>query len=173
VTPTPRLGRRADRQRYVVGFAFDAYRRRVALIQKFRAPAGAEEMIGLWNGLGGKVRPRESYLEAMRREFHQEAGVIIADWTLVAIIEGNDYRIHVFATIAQGANWRKILTKDSSPTDETVKRWSVRRALTDHVSTATGWEPLLYPDVPMLLALALNADRWNPARAVLIDRRSI
>lgn len=42
---------------YVVGFAFDANRRHVVLIQKGRGP---EELIGKLNGVGGKIEAGES-----------------------------------------------------------------------------------------------------------------
>ena len=32
---------------------------------------------GKWNGLGGKLDPDESPLEAARREFHEEAGILL------------------------------------------------------------------------------------------------
>jgi 8-oxo-dGTP diphosphatase len=34
---------------------------------------------GKWNGLGGKCEADESPLEAARREFHEEAGLLLAD----------------------------------------------------------------------------------------------
>lgn len=59
-------------QAYVVGFAFD-YLRRVWLIRKNRP----EWQAGKLNGIGGKIEPNETSIEAMSREFMEEAGVLV------------------------------------------------------------------------------------------------
>lgn len=57
--------------KYVVGFMFDATMTSVALIQK-QKPAW---QAGLLNGIGGKIEAGETPLEAMEREFDEEAGM--------------------------------------------------------------------------------------------------
>ena len=62
---------------YVLGFLFSSNGSHVALIEKKHPLWQA----GKWNGIGGKVKEKgESLRDAMRREFHEEAGVLISDW---------------------------------------------------------------------------------------------
>lgn len=63
--------------RYVVGFAFDLTRKSVALIKKIKGPSC---VIGLLNGIGGKIDGNESPEIAMAREFYEETGVSIHEW---------------------------------------------------------------------------------------------
>jgi 8-oxo-dGTP diphosphatase len=58
---------------YVVGYCFNEDFSEVALIEK-RKPAW---QAGKLNGIGGKVEPGENIVEAMAREFEEEAGVYI------------------------------------------------------------------------------------------------
>lgn len=80
-------------QDYVVGLAFDR-NARVALIRKNR-PAWQE---GLYNGIGGKVEPGEKPLIAMRREFLEETGLLVADWNKVVVVDYGADRVHFYRT---------------------------------------------------------------------------
>jgi 8-oxo-dGTP diphosphatase len=73
-------------QEYVAGFLFSPDRSRVLLIRK-RRPAW---QAGKLNGLGGKVEPGETPIEAMRREFREEAGVDVPQWQHVLTLSGAD-----------------------------------------------------------------------------------
>src|SRR4051794_35548662 len=73
-------------QQYVCGFLFSRDRTRVLLIRK-RRPAW---QAGKLNGLGGKIEPGETALDAMRREFREEAGVALAEWHHVLTLSGAD-----------------------------------------------------------------------------------
>lgn len=80
---------------YVVGFAFSSDQSQVILIQKHK-PSWQK---GRLNGLGGKIEPGESSLQAMIREFNEEAGVHIPNWTEYATIsKPRSHRIHFFKT---------------------------------------------------------------------------
>lgn len=68
------------------GFLFSRDRSRVLLIRK-RRPAW---QAGKLNGLGGKIEPGETALQAMRREFREEAGVDLAEWQHVLTLSGAD-----------------------------------------------------------------------------------
>lgn len=57
---------------YVLGFLFDREGELVWLIKKSRGPAN---LIGKYNGIGGKVESGETPEEAMHREGKEEAGV--------------------------------------------------------------------------------------------------
>ena len=76
----------ANVQEYVCGFLFSPDRTRVLLIRKNRPAWQA----GKLNGLGGKIEPGETPLEAMRREFREEAGAEVADWQHVLTLSGAD-----------------------------------------------------------------------------------
>jgi len=83
------------RKRYVLGFLFEQDLSSVVLIQK-QKPA--------WqafcrNGVGGEIKPDESELEAMVREFNEEAGVIIDrdKWTLFCEMGGRGWVVYCFA----------------------------------------------------------------------------
>lgn len=56
--------------RYVLGFMFSG--QSVALVKKAK-PAWQE---GKWNGIGGKIEPGENSIDAMVREFNEEARVL-------------------------------------------------------------------------------------------------
>ncbi len=85
---------------YVLGFAFDMAKRHVALIQKNR-PAWQN---GLWNGIGGKIEPKELAVEAMSREFSEETGVVVPSdsWRLFLTMNSscfsdNRWTIHCYS----------------------------------------------------------------------------
>jgi len=78
--------------RYVVGFLFDGPAKYVALIRK-QKPAW---QAGKLNGIGGKIEPGETPLQAMEREFAEEAGVADLRWQATAVIQGGSFELHVF-----------------------------------------------------------------------------
>jgi hypothetical protein len=66
------------KQEYVLGFVFDKALKRVLLIKKNKSPKGmGNKMIGLLNGLGGKVEVSESFHHAISREVKEEADLYI------------------------------------------------------------------------------------------------
>jgi len=83
------------KQEYVNGFLFfkrDGFDK-VLLILKNRPKWQA----GCFNGIGGKVEPGELHIDAMRREFWEEAGVetnIL--WREFGVVEGVDYRVFYY-----------------------------------------------------------------------------
>ena len=83
---------------YVMGFAFNLDKTKVAMIFKNRGP---EEVRGKWNGLGGHVERNESPLMAMQREFKEEGGVWIEKWDLVSVYwsKGRDFRINFYMAV--------------------------------------------------------------------------
>lgn len=79
-----------------LAFIFNQSLDRVILIQKQR-PSWQK---GLWNGLGGKVEPRENLLECVKREVHEESGLDIsqASWYQMADMSSQTWRVGVLAT---------------------------------------------------------------------------
>lgn len=156
-----RLGAEEDRTRYVVGFAFNIDRTRVALIEKTHGPVGAD-MEGTLNGLGGECRSRESYDRAMVREFLEEGGALFDGWRRFAIIDGPGYRVICYTVTLSDAEWRLIRTGKRSKTDEIVRKVSHRRAVTDKGPHG----------MAALVAIARDPGLWR-TRCVHIDRRSL
>jgi 8-oxo-dGTP pyrophosphatase MutT (NUDIX family) len=72
---------------YVCGFLFRQDGDEVALIEKRTGP---KHLHGYLNGIGGKIEPNERHLHAMQREFREETGALVFDWTRFATLEGTD-----------------------------------------------------------------------------------
>ncbi len=81
--------------KYVVGLMFDQSGTRVVLMRKTHP----EWQAGRLNGIGGKIEPGETAVQAMIREFEEEAGVWTeaADWRSICILRGTDFSCEVFA----------------------------------------------------------------------------
>lgn len=77
---------------YVLGFSCTADK--VILISKARPAWQA----GLLNGVGGKIEAGEDSLEAMVREYREEAGVETDEesWTSFGRISGKDFSVDLF-----------------------------------------------------------------------------
>lgn len=83
------------RMQYVVGLCFDPTYNMVAMVLKRSGPPC---VIGNWNGVGGKIDPGETPVQAMAREFREETGVQVPeeDWNQFAVLNANDYDLHFF-----------------------------------------------------------------------------
>lgn len=77
---------------YVAGFLFSSDFERVVLIEKQKP----DWQKGLLNGVGGKIEPGETPEEAMRREFMEETGMDVEDWTEYTTLGGEGWRVHFF-----------------------------------------------------------------------------
>ena len=103
-------------QSYVCGFLFSPTWERVLLIRKEK-PAWQKNRL---NGIGGKIEPGETALEAMTREFEEETGLAIPNtWEAFEIISGDDFIVNFFFT-------RSAFISDAiSTTDEKVEEYLV------------------------------------------------
>ncbi len=79
-----------ERQRYVVGFLF--FGPNVVLLKKNRLQWQA----GLLNGVGGKIEPPETPLQAMDRKCTEEIGLSGISWNHFADLVGDDFVVHAF-----------------------------------------------------------------------------
>lgn len=120
---------------YCVGLLFDDDMEIVVTIEKTRGPA---IVVGKLNGVGGKVEFGESPLQAMMREFEEEAGVLIEDWHEFCVMPtaGRDVAIVHFFYATDSAAVSQCYTK----TDEEIKVLSVNRVkLSGNLMTNLQW----------------------------------
>ena len=100
---------------YCLGFAFSRDLTRVLLIRKLRPAWQA----GRLNGIGGKLEPGETALEAMRRECREETGLNIEDWDYFATIQSSEFTVSCFRTCTDDIFHAQSLT-DEQVKDEAV-----------------------------------------------------
>lgn len=122
------------RTRFVLGFLFSEDGTRIAVINKNRPAWQA----GAINGLGGKIEAGEKPLDAMNREFREEAGVFVGLWDRFAELYGTDFEVVVFRAFSDAC-----LHRVSTVGDERVEVMPIRDALaTRHISNLSWLLPL-------------------------------
>jgi 8-oxo-dGTP diphosphatase len=135
---------------YVAGFLFRKSNQEVALIQK-KKPAW---QLGCLNGIGGKVENGETAYQAMRREFAEEAGVLLQNWREVAVLtcDNGNARIHFFANL----DGEDIVLQ--SLTDEKVEWVKVSQVVDSRilVELENGDLAPVLPNLRWLIPLALD-----------------
>jgi len=124
-----------EMKRWVVGFLFNGGQ--VALVAKTHP----EWQAGKLNGVGGKVEGDETPLDAMRREFMEEAGAPVEDWREFAVLNVEAGAIHFFCS--HGACELKSLTEE-------IVGW--------HPLSDLGTLPVI-PNLRWLIPLALDAEK--------------
>lgn len=129
--------------RYSCGFLFDNTLTLVVLIEKNRP----EWMRGLYNGVGGHIEEGETPLEAMKREFSEEAGLEIDSWIPYCILTSDKSEINFFYSIIDGEEIAKVRTL----TDEEVGIFSIEQVKVSALPIV----PNLAWDIPMAL-MSLN-----------------
>jgi 8-oxo-dGTP diphosphatase len=79
---------------YVLGFLFDKKKQQVILIKKTE-PNWQKNLL---NGIGGKIEPNETPVDAMVREFKEETDIITSyqDWKYYAQLTSNHFNVWVF-----------------------------------------------------------------------------
>lgn len=102
----------ADKILYVAGFMFSPDFENVILIEKKKP----EWQKGKYNGIGGKIEQGETPIDAMVREFEEEAGIKTtpSDWKSLCIIGTDEYSVSFFYCTHK--DWEEAL----SMTDEEV-----------------------------------------------------
>jgi len=127
-------------QEYVTGFLFDKHEQMVALVKKNRP----EWQAGRWNGIGGKIEPGEIPADAMRREFWEETGLQIDEWTHFITIFGKEFRVHFFYSHADYPILNEVQTK----TDEVIEVWYIDNLSEEPIIANLKWL------IPMALSFA-------------------
>lgn len=79
---------------YVLGFLFNEKVHDLVLL--IRRSPDARILPGVLNGIGGKVDPGEQPLDAMSREFREEAGQEFSDWNWLYTFRGDGWMVHTY-----------------------------------------------------------------------------
>jgi 8-oxo-dGTP diphosphatase len=128
-------------QKYAAGFLIDPDRQQVVLLKKAKPTWQA----GRYNAVGGKVEPGETPVEAMRREFLEEAGVDVplSSWEKFVFMEGPGWECSFFRA------WGDPLKCYTTDPIEPIEVFKV-----DTVKVMTSEQAI--SNVPWLLGIALN-----------------
>jgi 8-oxo-dGTP diphosphatase len=127
---------------YVAGFLFRRNREEVALVRKEKP----EWQKGRLNGIGGKVEPGETEYAAMVREFREETGAEIKDWTPVAVLDCGDAVVHFFRS-------------DSGDGVRIFNQNDVGEALCFYLTGVITLSSTLIPNLRWLLPMAADTDQ--------------
>lgn len=91
---------------YCVGFMFSPERDRVVLLRK----AKPTWMAGKLNGVGGKVEPGETPLQAQAREFWEETGVRHYEWEYAGRLESTNSEIYIYRAFSDAVDHVRTTT---------------------------------------------------------------
>ena len=116
--------------KYVAGLLFDDDCAQVVLVYKTRGPA---RLVGKWNAVGGKVEEGEAPLDAMRREFQEEAGVLVS-WTGFLVLNGDGWTVSFFHAFNSAAV-REARTCE----EEEIAVHDIRLVLGDNIVPNLRW----------------------------------
>lgn len=94
---------------YVCGFYFDHTLQQVVLIWKNK-PAWQR---GKLNGVGGKIEEGELPITAMRREFHEETGILHDEWVDLITLTGEDWCVYFFYSIGKPNEFEYVESKEA------------------------------------------------------------
>lgn len=139
--------------KYVVGFLFDKSLNMVVLIEK-QSPEWQKDK---WNGVGGKLEPGETPLQAMIREFKEETAMDVTDWTQFCTIHGRNSEITFFYSVAEAERLMEVRTV----TKEQLGIWSLARV--------SMWNFPLLPNIRWILPMALVAIKEKPTESFKIS----
>jgi 8-oxo-dGTP diphosphatase len=145
---------------YVCGFYFDSTFEQVVLIWKNK-PSWQK---GKLNGVGGKIEKGEPPLNAMRREFHEEAGILHNEWVDLIILTGTDWRVYFFCAIGKVNEFEYAETKE----DEEVAKIEINRLLANeyaHIQNLEWLVPMAIQRLQFPLELMSFSDNYATLQA--------
>lgn len=95
---------------YVCGFVFSSDLQTVMLIRKNRP----DWMRGMWNGIGGRVEPRETELQSIQRECLEESGLDIKpnDWVHFCQMNWADGRVDFYWSVTDELGLAQTMTDE-------------------------------------------------------------
>jgi 8-oxo-dGTP diphosphatase len=128
-----------EKQKYVVGFMFTNDCNNVILIRK-KKPAW---QIGKLNGVGGKIEINETPLNAMVREYKEEAGITFDKWNNFLTIEYKTCIVYFYKGFSDGCFYQSE-TKES----EVIEKIKINHWPFDEVIPNLNW----------IISLALDPD---------------
>lgn len=135
---------------YVLGFCFTENAREVLLLKK--------EKPGHWqhgciNGIGGHIEPDETEVEAMVREFGEEAGVdtFKSDWEHTFTLAGRD---------REGEDWQVRMYRRFN---DDIKNYEAHRCSEGlvHLGSVAGLPPGVLPNLRWLVPMHADRDLFN------------
>jgi len=94
--------------KYVVGFLFSKDIKNVLLIEKTKP----DWQKGSLNGVGGKVEEGETPLDAMIREFQEEAALKITEWNHCVVITGDGFVVDFYRAFSDDIYQATSLTEE-------------------------------------------------------------
>ena len=97
----------------VLGFLFNYNYEQVVLVKKNR-PSWQNRFL---NGVGGKIEDGESSLQAMRREFEEEAGLQVLAWKYFCTIKESEWHVEIFTSLYPVID---LSTEVTTMTDEEI-----------------------------------------------------
>lgn len=138
-------------KRYVLGFLFPRSLDSVLLIEKNRP----EWQAGLKNGIGGKVENGETWEAAMQREFLEETGADVSDWTPFLYLKGLEWTVRCFWSVG----------------DPEVKTMTDEK-LVSTIFPLRPWDKVI-PNLHWLVPMARDAIRgdWGLDGSVILNHR--
>ncbi|KKN15175.1 hypothetical protein LCGC14_0988640 [marine sediment metagenome] len=147
------------KKQYVIGFLFRSDE--VALIQKNRP----DWQIGKLNGIGGHIEQGETPLEAMKREFNEEAGELIDKWEHFCTMNYPEADIYCFRLFGE--------YKIESKTDEVVSWYSIKD-IPDNVIPNLHWLiPLAHYDDDYLIQVTIKPDQISALFDRIMERECV
>lgn len=129
---------------WVLGFLFNEDRTKVILLKKTHPDYQA----GKLNGVGGKVEPNETILDAMTREFLEETGITWKAWHHYCSVAWNDGIIYCYKGFAP----QQTLDGCHTTTDEVVKQYGPYELF---------WYDTM-PNLHWMVSLAACTDDYKP-----------
>ena len=129
-----------DLKQYVAGFMFTNDCKNVILIRK-KKPLWQE---GKLNGVGGKIELNETPLNAMIREYHEEAGIMFDKWDNFLTVKYKSCIVYFFKGFSDSCFYQsetkeiEIIEKisiDKFPSDEVIPNlnWIINLALDSEI----------------------------------------
>lgn len=148
-TPVTRLEEKSMKN-YVAGFLFSDQPypagRQIALILKDHP----EWQRGKFNGIGGKIESGERPIEAIRREFKEEASLDIDSWVEVVRLYGADWTVHFYRAFGD-------VTKVKAGEKEKIEIFNVNQ-LPSNIIPNLSWL------IPLSLDLAIKVPLLIPEK---------